>query len=230
MNLGDLPSGPGLLAAGVTGEVLVCVVDDDASFRRSLARLFRAARIPVEVFASAAEYLARPEFPGACCLVLDICMPELDGLELQKTLRNRSAQIVFLTGHGDVPMCAQAMRAGAVDFLTKPVDEEALLGAVRRAIDLSASARRSAWERDAARTLLDALTPREFEVLQGVLTGALNKQIAADLGAAEKTIKIHRGRVMQKLGVHSVAELIRLAHAAGVPVAPPAPESVRPSA
>jgi FixJ family two-component response regulator len=143
-------------------------------------------------------------------------MPSLDGLELQEALASRQTQIVFITGHGDVPMCAQAMKAGAVDFLTKPVDDEALLAAVSRALERSAEIRRAKAERASARAKLDKLTPREFEVLQKVIAGLLNKQIAAELGAAEKTVKIHRGRVMEKMGVTSVAELVRLAQAAGV--------------
>jgi len=143
-------------------------------------------------------------------------MPGLDGLEIQQALADRQAQIVFLTGHGDVPMCAEAMKSGAIDFLTKPVDDEQLLAAVGRALSRSVEVRQAAAERAAARTLLDALTPREFEVMQRVIAGLLNKQIADDLGAAEKTIKIHRGRVMEKMGVTSVADLVRVAHAAGV--------------
>lgn len=148
--------------------------------------------------------------------MLDVRMPGLDGLELQQTLTGRETQIVFITGHGDVPMCAQALKAGAVDFLTKPVDDETLLAAVSRALERSAEIHKRKTERAAARAKLDQLTPREFEVLQRVIAGWLNKQIAAELGAAEKTVKIHRGRVMEKMGVTSVAELVRLAQVAGV--------------
>jgi FixJ family two-component response regulator len=143
-------------------------------------------------------------------------MPGLDGLELQHALARQDAQIVFITGHGDVPTCAEAMKAGAVDFLTKPVDAEDLLGAVARALARSVSARSAAAERAGARSRVDKLTPREFEVFQCVIAGLLNKQIADELGAAEKTIKIHRGRVMEKLAVTSVAELVRVAQTAGV--------------
>ena len=157
---------------------------------------------------------------GPSCLVLDVQMPGLDGLELQQALADRAVQIVFLTGHGDVPMCAEAMKAGAVDFLTKPVDDEELLDAVARALARSVEVRKSGAERASARARLDTLTPREFEVLRRVIAGLLNKQIADDLGSAEKTIKIHRGRVMEKMGVSSVAELVRVAQVAGVaPVA-----------
>ena len=167
---------------------LVCVVDDDESIRRSLARLFRSARLPAETFASAKAYLDRTEHDGPTCLVLDVRMPGLDGLELQQALADREEQIVFLSGHADVPMCAGAMKAGAVDFLTKPVDDEELLAAVARAFLRSVEMRRAGAERAAARTRLDALTPREFEVMQHVIAGLLNKQIADDLGAAEKTV------------------------------------------
>jgi len=138
-------------------------------------------------------------------------LPGLDGLQLQQALADRKEQIVFITGHGDVPMCTKAMKAGAVDFLTKPVDEQTLLAAVHRALERSVENRKAKVERSSARAKLDRLTPREFEVLQRVVEGLLNKQIAAELGAAEKTVKIHRGRVMEKMGVGSLADLIRIA-------------------
>jgi FixJ family two-component response regulator len=143
-------------------------------------------------------------------------MPGLHGLELQQALIHREAQIVFLTGHGDVPTCAGAMKAGAIDFLTKPVDDRILLDAVHRALAQSARMHKAGAERATARAKLDSLTPREFEVMQRVVAGLLNKQIADELGAAEKTIKIHRGRVMEKMAVTSVADLVRAAQAAGV--------------
>jgi FixJ family two-component response regulator len=199
---------------------LVCVVDDDDSVRRGLTRLFRSVHLPVEAFASAQSYLDRPAHDGPICLVLDVCMPGLDGLELQRTLANGETQIVFLTGHGDVPTCAGAMKAGAVDFLTKPVDEERLLNAVQRGLNRSLEVCDARMRRVSARALLSALTPREFEVMQRVIAGLLNKQIAAELGTAEKTVKIHRGRVMEKMHVTSVVDLVRVAQAAGVgPVA-----------
>jgi FixJ family two-component response regulator len=197
-------------------DALVCIVDDEESIRRSLSRLFRSAHLPSEAFASADAYLERAHHDGPSCLVLDVRMPGLDGLTLQQALANREAQIVFLTGHGDVPMCADAMKAGAIDFLTKPVDDEHLLGAVSRALARSIEVRKAATERAAARAKLDSLTPREFEVMQRVIAGLLNKQVADELGAAEKTIKIHRGRVMEKMDVSSVADLVRVAQAAGV--------------
>lgn len=195
---------------------LVCVVDDDELIRRSLSRLFRSVGVPVETFASAEDYLDRDEHEGPSCLVLDVQMPGLDGLRLQSRLSDRGAQIVFVTGHGDVPKCAQAMKAGAVDFLTKPVEEEALLETVSRALSRSLGLRRAAGDSKAAKDRIETLTARELEVMQHVIAGLLNKQIADVLGAAEKTIKIHRGRVMEKMGVPSVADLVRLAQAAGV--------------
>jgi FixJ family two-component response regulator len=201
-------------------DALVCVIDDDDSVRRSLTRLFRSVHLMAEAFASAQDYLRRASHDGPLCLVLDVEMPGLGGLELQQALVDRAAQIVFLTGHGNVPMCASAMKAGAVDFLTKPVDDEKLLAAVERALHRSLEARKSCAEHSAARARLDSLTPREFEVMKGVVAGLLNKQIAAELGAAEKTVKIHRGRVMEKMCVQSVADLVRVAQIAGVtPVA-----------
>jgi two-component system response regulator FixJ len=205
----------------------VCIVDDDESVRRSLSRLFRSARLQAVPFASAQAYLDREAHDGPSCVVLDMQMPGLNGLELQQLLDHRAPQIVFLTGHGDIPMCAEAMKAGAVDFLTKPVDDSVLLDAVARALARSAKTRRQLAERGAVRARLNTLTPREFEVMRYVLTGLLNKQIAGELGAAEKTVKIHRGRVMEKMGVTSVAELVRLAQLAGI--APARPGQERPT-
>lgn len=202
---------------------LVCVVDDDASVRTGLSRLLRSAGLTAETFASARAFLDRTPHEGPSCLVLDVQMPGIDGLELQQALTRRQEQIIFLTGHGDISMCAGAMKAGAVDFLTKPVDDEALLVAIDRALTSSAETRGALSERNAVRTRLDTLTPREFEVMQRVIGGVLNKQIADELGAAEKTIKIHRGRMMEKMSVTSVADLVRLTQIAGVaPVRPPA--------
>lgn len=199
---------------------LVCVVDDDESLRRSLARLFRSARLAVETFGSGNAFLDRAPHGGPCCLVLDLLMPGLDGLELQQAIADREAQIVFLSGHGDIPACAGAMKAGAIDFLTKPVDDEDLLAAVVRGLARSAQAREAGAGRLAARACVGTLTPREFEVMQRVIAGRLNKQIADELGAAEKTIKVHRARVMEKMRVTSVADLVRVAQVAEVaPVA-----------
>ncbi|WP_265595883.1 response regulator [Verrucomicrobium sp. BvORR106] len=198
---------------------MVCVVDDDGPVRRSIERLIRSWRMQATSFPSAATYLEWSRLtphPEACCLVLDVCMPGFDGLELQQNLADKGMQIVFLTGHGDVPTCATAMKAGAVDFLTKPVEEDRLYTAIAAALERSNQARLSAQESIAAKNRLQSLTAREVEVMRCVIAGMLNKQIADVLGAAEKTVKIHRGRVMEKMGVYSVADLVRSAQAAGV--------------
>jgi len=193
-------------------DALVCVVDDDEAVRCCFERLFRAVKLPVETFASAGNYLERATHPGPVCLVLDVRMPDLDGFALQKVLAGHGEQIVFLTGHGDVPMCVKAMRAGAVDFLTKPVDDEILLSAVARALDRSREFRTTHAGKIAARALVQCLTPRESQVMHCVIAGMLNKQIACKLGIAEKTVKIHRGRMMRKTRCLSVPDLMRLVH------------------
>ena len=194
------------------------MVDDDAAVLKSLSRLLRSARLAVATYSSPREFLDRhdPNAPG--CLVLDVAMPGLNGLELQQTLiaRGHELAIIFLTGHGDIPMTVKAIKHGAVDFLTKPVDHDDLLKAVRAAIEKDGLQRQARAEVAEIRQRLAALTPREREVLEHVIAGRLNKQIAADLGTVEKTIKVHRARVMGKMKVHSVAELVRLAGRAGV--------------
>ena len=197
---------------------LVGVVDDDQSVRRGLRRLFRSAGYAAETFASAEDYLARELFEGPTCLVLDVRMPGLNGLGLQKELEARGGceQIIFITGHGDVPTATQAMKDGAVDFLLKPFDSEELIETVRKALLRGKEQLLKRAERRQARSLIDKLTPREFEVLRFVIIGLLNKQIAAELKTAEKTVKVHRGRVMQKLGLTSVPDLVRLTQTAGV--------------
>jgi FixJ family two-component response regulator len=197
---------------------IVCVVDDDQSVRRGLRRLFKSAGYAAETFASAEDYLAREIFQGPICLVLDVRMPGLKGPGLQEALEKRGAceQIVFLTGHGDVPTATRAMKKGAVDFLTKPFDDEELILAVKRALERAKEQLRRRGERREARRRIDKLTPREFEVFRFVIRGLLNKQIAVEMHTAEKTIKVHRGRVMQKLGVTSVADLVRISQCAGV--------------
>jgi len=197
---------------------LVFAIDDDQSVRRGLRRLFKSAGYTAETFASAEDYLAREIFEGPICLVLDVRMPGLKGPGLQEALEKRGAceQIVFLTGHGDVPTAARAMKKGAVDFLTKPFDDEELILAVKSALERGEEQLRRRGERREARRRVDKLTPREFEVFRFVIMGLLNKQIAAELHTAEKTIKVHRGRVMQKLGVTSVADLVRISERAGV--------------
>jgi len=203
----------------------VFVVDDDRSVRTSLANLLESNDYTVETFASASEYLARGPHLGPTCLVLDVRLPGLDGLALQWQLaeRGRLEQIVFITGHGDIPMGIQAMKRGAIDFLPKPFDDEALLSAVGQALARSAETWRRRDELAQIRARISALTPREFEVFRLVIAGLLNKQIAAELGSALRTIKTHRGRVMHKLGVESVAELVRLAQRAGVTPTSPGP-------
>jgi len=197
---------------------LVGVVDDDQSIRRGLRRLFKSAGYAAETFASAEDYLAREFFEGPTCLVLDVRMPGLNGLGLQKELEARGGceQIIFITGHKDVPTCTQAMKNGAVDFLLKPFDSDELIEAAKKALLRGEECLRKRAERRRARGLIDKLTAREFEVLRFVIIGLLNKQIAAELSTAEKTVKVHRGRVMQKLGVTSVPDLVRLAQTAGV--------------
>jgi len=199
----------------------VFIVDDDASVRKSLARLMRSARLRVETFASANQFLERESCEEPCCLVLDVRMPGLNGLELQKVLaeKRRTVPIVFMTAHGDIPMSVRAMKAGAIDFLPKPFDDHDLLIAIRRAIKKDALAKQEEANRADLQRHVETLTPREHEVFRWVITGMLNKQIAFELGMSEKTLKVHRGRVMHKLQVGSVAELVRLA--AKVDVTPP---------
>lgn len=197
---------------------LVFAIDDDASVRTGLARLLRSARYKTEIFNSASDFLARAPHQGPSCVIVDVRMPSVSGIDLQEALiqRRRQEQLIFITGHGNIAMCAQAMKAGAIDFLPKPFRNEELLACVERALNRSAEQRRQNAEKTSARLLLDELTPREFEVMQLVITGMLNKQIAAELGTAEKTVKVHRGRVMQKLRVASVADLVRLVEKACV--------------
>jgi FixJ family two-component response regulator len=197
---------------------MVFVVDDDSSVRKSLARLLRAAEYQAEVFPSASDFLARPSHSGPSCVIVDVQMPGLNGIAFQEMLiqRRRQEQLVFITGHGNIPMCAKAMKAGAVDFLPKPIKSAELLKCIDHALQRSAEQRERAAVKAEARRLLDLLTPREFEVMQMLLTGMLNKQVGAELGMAEKTVKLHRGRIMHKIGVVSVAELVRVAANAGV--------------
>ena len=196
----------------------VFIVDDDAAVLKGLSRLLRSAGLAVETFSSSQDFLNHyvPNTPG--CLVLDVAMPGLNGLELQKALPTKGdvVPIVFLTGHGDIPMSVQAMKRGAVDFLTKPVNGDDLLQAVRAALEKDRVARLARAEVAEIQQCLATLTPREREVLEHVISGQLNKQTAVDLGIVEKTIKVHRARMMEKMKAHSVAELVRLAEKAGV--------------
>jgi FixJ family two-component response regulator len=201
----------------------VFIIDDDPSARKGLALLVRSAGWHCEVFSSAREFLARPAFPGNACLVLDVCMPGMTGLELRDlmTAKNALLPIVFLTGHGDVPMGVDAMKQGAVDFLQKPVDDEALLQAIRRAVDRHAAAQGRQRDVERIQAGLQQLTARERQVLEYVIGGWLNKQIAAELQIAERTVKIFRGNLMKKMRVNSVAELVRQCQIAGIAPRPP---------
>jgi len=196
----------------------VFIIDDDPSARKGLVLLVRSAGWECEAFASAKEFLARPAFHGTGCLVLDVCMPGMTGLQLRDWMAERgiSLPIVFLTGHGDVPMGVDAMKKGAVDFLQKPVDDEALLAAIRRAVERDIKEQARHQEMSRIQSGLQQLTARERQVLEYVIGGWLNKQIAAELHIAERTVKIHRGSVMLKMGVTSLAELVRHCEAAGI--------------
>lgn len=190
----------------------VFAIDDDPSVRKGLTRLLHSAGYRIEIFASASKFLERDQHPGPACVIVDVRMPGINGMDLQETLieRCREEQLIFITGHGDISMCAQAMKAGAVDFLAKPFRADELLACVERALTRSAEQRRHTAEENEARAVVGLLTPRELEVMQLVVTGMLNKQIAGELGTAEKTVKVHRGRAMRKLNITSVAELVRL--------------------
>ena len=197
------------------GEI-IHLVDDDPAVLRAVGRLLRSAGYAVQSYSSAAGFMAgyEPDAPG--CLILDVSMPGTSGLDLQDWLvRTRSLlPLVFLSGCDHVPSSVQAMKGGAVDFLTKPVDEAELLGAVNAALQRGRLLRRKQSDRAGVQALLSTLTTREREVFDHLLTGQLNKQIAADLGTVEKTIKVHRARVLRKLGVTSIAELVHLAERA----------------
>jgi FixJ family two-component response regulator len=202
----------------IDSEAIVFVVDDDPSVRRSLKRLIRSAGFTVESFASAQEFLdrPRPDIPG--CLVLDIHMPGVSGLDLQDELGAAEVNlpVIFLTGYGTVPASVRAMKAGASDFLEKPVDDGALVDAIHQAVERNRRARLEQTEIREIQGRVESLSPREREVLGLLLTGMLNKQIAFELGTTEKTIKVHRGRVMEKMQAGSMAELVRLAGKVGL--------------
>ncbi len=201
-----------------TGDATVFVVDDDGSVRQGLMRLLRSAGWNVETFSSAREFLERAPFSETGCVVLDVRMPEMTGPELHDRMRDRglSLPIIFLTGHGDVPTSVQAMKRGAVDFLLKPVDEEVLFQTIARAVERHSTEQARDSERQSIVARLARLSSREREVLERVIRGHLNKQIASALGISEKTVKVHRGRVMEKMEAGSVAELVRLCEAAGI--------------
>ena len=200
-------------------EALVFVVDDDAPMRESLQNLLRSVGLRVAAFASAQEFLrsTRPDVPG--CLVLDVRLPGLSGLDLQQRLAevDLDIPIIFITGHGDIPMTVQAMKAGAVAFLPKPFRDQELLDAIHQALARDRHAREQWAQSEALRRRYRTLTPRERDVLALVVTGLLNKQIAGELGTSEATVKVHRQHVMAKMGAGSLAELVRMADRLGIP-------------
>jgi FixJ family two-component response regulator len=200
-------------------DFIVFIVDDDARMREALSELLEAHGWPAVAFASAGDYLAydRPDLPA--CLLLDVEMPDINGLDFQKQIANGNhPPIVFLTGHGDIPSSVSAIKRGAVDFLTKPFTEQALLSAIRSAIDRDRLARQERGELDTLRQRFASLTPREREVLPLVVSGLLNKQAAAELGISEVTLQIHRSKIMLKMGAASLADLVRFAERLQIPV------------
>ena len=199
-------------------EAVIAVVDDDPSVRQGLQRLIRSVGWKAETFASAQEFLARPPTEAPSCLVLDLQLRDLSGLDLQKRMAEIGLEtpIVFLTGHGNIPASVQAMKAGAVEFLTKPVDEQDLLRAIQEAIERDRRTRQQHADMRQLRDRYESLTPREQEVMRQVVSGLLNKQIAAELRITEDTVKFHRGHIMRKMRADSLADLVRMAETLGI--------------
>src|SRR5215831_18490655 len=208
------------VADQVTNEkYTIFIVDDDVAVLKALSRLLRAMGYDIQSYTSPREFLARHDATVPGCAVLDVAMPGLDGLELQQALtaaQGTHRPVIFITGKGDIPTSVRAMKAGAIDFLTKPVSDKDLLAAIARAKEQDARTRQAHAELTEIQGKITTLTPREREVLTHVVAGRLNKQIAGDLGTVEKTIKVHRSRMMEKLGVRTVADLVRLAEKAGI--------------
>jgi len=200
-------------------EAVIAIVDDDASVQRGLQRLIRSAGWKVETFASAQEFLARSRTELPNCVLLDLQLPGLSGLDLQKRMAEVGLEIpiVFLTGHGNIPVSVQAMKAGAVQFLTKPVDEQELFQAIEEAVERDRRTRQQQVEMSELRDRYESLTGREQEVMQKVISGMLNKQIAADLKITEDTVKFHRGHIMRKMNSDSLADLVRMAKDLAIP-------------
>ena len=197
---------------------VIAIVDDDPSVREGLSSLIRSAGWQAETFASAQEFLARPGAEAPSCLVLDLQLPGLSGLDLQKRMAEVGLEIpiVFLTGHGNIPASVQAMKAGAVEFLTKPFDEQDLLQAIQEAIERDRRTRQQHAEMRELQNRYESLTAREQEVMQQVISGLLNKQVAAELKITEYTVKIHRGHIMRKMHADSLADLVRMAESLGI--------------
>ncbi len=199
---------------------IVFVVDDDASIRQALSSLIRSVGLHVELFGSAHEFLERerPDIPS--CMILDIRLPGMSGLDFQRRLAEAKIYIpiIFITGHGDIPMTVRAMKAGANEFLTKPFNDQDLLDSIQRALEQDRVRRQQEAEIAILRERFESLTPREHEILPRIISGLLNKQIAAEIGTTEATVKVHRGQLMRKMGAESVADLVRMAEKIGIPV------------